>query len=1399
MRKYIVIAALLVFADTISAQNWLLLGNGTTAPTDSAIHFVGTNNLRPIMFRTNNVARMKIVSNGNVLIGTTTDAAGILLNVNGAARFNTNIQAYTFSGASAFDVGSVRISDNASQRYIEAVNGLQIRQSGSTTNYFHTLGTSSVISHASQIDFLAGGNSTSNPSLKLTSVTTSPSNTTLSFFNLRNDGSKSAIINTADFNAGAASPAVDLFIHAGSNTFNNTQGNLILAHNGTTKRGNVLIGGITNDVSAILNLQSVTQGFLTPRMTTAQRTAISTPANGLLTYQTDGTAGFYVNQSGTWRRLLTDADATGGATVYTANGTLTSNRTLDLGTSTLSFGKGANTNFHLFNNGNVWMGNGAPVDNANKLQVNGSIWNNSYYQQNYFTDVANTNFRMGSGYQLFGTTHASGGYTFYLSGGLSGDWNSAWNLVIGNNTNKILDISNDKIIANQPLSLNSNLSVKGLNFFQTTPYHGIIYDDNAGWKYSVRGTSGTDRLVVHQTGNIGINTTTDDGINKLQVNGRVKIAGLTNDNTQNNIVVSDASGNLFLRDATTITGAGNNIYTSDGALTSNRFLNLGTTSTLSFGKGSPTNTNFHLFNNGRVWIGNGTPVDQVEGAFGLQVANNIYNATGYFQTGPTKIRIVEKFEGGIARGIEIGRGNTNINTLTTEGHIIIGGINNIPDKAGTMIIGHQNNVIAVNTSPKIFGNANTVSGDVNAGAFPVIIGDYNTVNGGSGANAANYVLGSWNNTNNFNGILIGDRMTLTTHNQLSFGFNVGNVDFGIREVYFGNGVRNELNAPNNNSGHGVNVSLNASGGFNGANFNGGNITIAGGKGTGAGTGGDVIFSTTNALTSGSTLQSLSERIRIKYNTGNVLIGTSSDNGYKLDVNGTINTTSFKMNTGAGAGKVLTSDANGVASWQPAAGGTGSTIYTANGTLTDNRFVNLGTTSTLSFGKDANTNFHLFNNGNIWMGNGTPSDGGQQVQINGNTKVSGQLLAVGTPGLIGGVTQSDFVPSFGGGVPATFQVNQQSGNWGLAITRSDNNLAGPHMTFFKTYGGNTASVKGSIPNGTSLGNLNFMGVAADNSTVFNGATVSVYGYATGNVSYFSNWAAGSVPPTNTIPTSLQFTVTDFDGVKRRVLDILPRGQVVITKTGFLDWSTDYSLQVDGNASLHGVVAVGNNPGTKANQSAQLEIVSTNKGVLIPRMTTAQRDLISSPANSLLIFNLTANRFEYYDALISSWTSLNNNSASAENGVIINTANNNKIELGGSLTKNTNIETNNFNLTFNGLGNVGIGINNPAEKLSVNGNIVTKKIRVTQTGWADYVFAPGYKLPTLADVEAFIKTNQHLPDVPSAAEVEKKGLDLGDNQAILLKKIEELTLYMIQQNKQIEELTKEVNKLKKGKNK
>jgi hypothetical protein len=105
-----------------------------------------------------------------------------------------------------------------------------------------------------------------------------------------------------------------------------------------------------------------------------------------------------------------------------------------------------------------------------------------------------------------------------------------------------------------------------------------------------------------------------------------------------------------------------------------------------------------------------------------------------------------------------------------------------------------------------------------------------------------------------------------------------------------------------------------------------------------------------------------------------------------------------------------------------------------------------------------------------------------------------------------------------------------------------------------------------------------------------------------------------------------------------------------------------------------------------------------------------------------------------------------------------------------------------------------------KLAVSGGIITEKVRVATNGtafWADYVFEPAYKLRPLKEVETFIKENKHLPEIPSTAEVSQNGIDLAQTQALLLQKVEELTLYVIDQNKKIEKLERKVRVLSRKK--
>ncbi|MCK7556136.1 hypothetical protein MKQ70_14365 [Chitinophaga sedimenti] len=202
----------------------------------------------------------------------------------------------------------------------------------------------------------------------------------------------------------------------------------------------------------------------------------------------------------------------------------------------------------------------------------------------------------------------------------------------------------------------------------------------------------------------------------------------------------------------------------------------------------------------------------------------------------------------------------------------------------------------------------------------------------------------------------------------------------------------------------------------------------------------------------------------------------------------------------------------------------------------------------------------------------------------------------------------------------------------------------------------------------------------------------------------------------------------------------------------------------------------NPGVRLHLVGEGGLLSEN-GPLNARTASGAPDPnIDNPLTSIIGYNgLMSNDGSYYY-----WRAFWGHSVDLRAGGIRDGQRNNfrirRFDGGTSWTDLFRVEEN---------GNVGIGTSATSDyKLAVNGTIGAKKVKVTVTGWPDYVFEPGYQLPAIPQLEAFIKQDKHLPGIPTAAEIEENGVDVGEMNKKLLQKVEELTLYLIEENKQLQ---------------
>jgi hypothetical protein len=224
-------------------------------------------------------------------------------------------------------------------------------------------------------------------------------------------------------------------------------------------------------------------------------------------------------------------------------------------------------------------------------------------------------------------------------------------------------------------------------------------------------------------------------------------------------------------------------------------------------------------------------------------------------------------------------------------------------------------------------------------------------------------------------------------------------------------------------------------------------------------------------------------------------------------------------------------------------------------------------------------------------------------------------------------------------------------------------------------------------------------------------------------------------------------------------------------------------------------------TNVTPKAALEVVSNNTGVLLPKLNTTQRNAIVTAdlQNGLLLYNTDSSVFQFYNG--SAWNTV----GAGVSGAVVgwssggNSGTNPATNfIGTTDTERLVFRTDDIErMTILSSGAVGIGTSvMPASdaQLAVNGTVYTTKVHVTQSGWPDYVFDKGYSLPSLVSVEKYIRLHRHLPGMISADEIRQQRLDLGDNQSALLKKIEELTLYLIEEHKKADDQQKEIERLR-----
>lgn len=234
-----------------------------------------------------------------------------------------------------------------------------------------------------------------------------------------------------------------------------------------------------------------------------------------------------------------------------------------------------------------------------------------------------------------------------------------------------------------------------------------------------------------------------------------------------------------------------------------------------------------------------------------------------------------------------------------------------------------------------------------------------------------------------------------------------------------------------------------------------------------------------------------------------------------------------------------------------------------------------------------------------------------------------------------------------------------------------------------------------------------------------------------------------------------------------------------------------------------VAINEN-GASAHPSAMLDVNSTTKGFLAPRMTTVEREAINSAATGLVVFDSDLNNYYFYNG--SSWSPFGSGTSFWQaSGDDISNLNVGNIGVGmGAAEQKLHVFGNaKISDPGSGGGKLFVGTAPPDEanagnySLLVNGSGIMTELKIKLTNnWPDYVFSDRYQLRPIDQLADYIQKNKHLPGMPSARQVtEEGGFHVGEVQRKMLEKMEELTLYIIDLKAENDALKAEMKELKK----